>query len=135
MNGPQGFRNKSEEDWRKKLTPEQYNILREKGTEAPFTGKFYKNFEKGMYVCAACGQELFSSDTKFDSDCGWPSFDRSLEGNVTFNNDNSLGMNRTEVLCGNCESHLGHVFEDGPAETTGKRFCINSVSLNFKPQK
>lgn len=129
------LKNMTEEEWKKKLTPEQYNVLREKGTEAPFTGKFYKNSEKGMYVCAACGQPLFSSDTKFDSNCGWPSFDRSLEGNVEFKNDESLGMQRTEVLCKNCGSHLGHVFDDGPKETTGKRFCINSVSLDFKLQK
>jgi len=127
--------NKPEKYWKKKLTPEQYRVLREKGTEAPFSGKFYKNFEKGMYVCGACGQELFSSDTKFDSDCGWPSFDRSLEGNVEFQDDNSFGMERTEVLCKNCGSHLGHVFDDGPKETTGKRFCINSISLNFHPKK
>lgn len=140
------FKSKDEEYWKKKLTPEQYAILRGKGTEAPFSGKFYKNFEKGMYVCGACGQELFSSDTKFDSDCGWPSFDRSLKGNVKFQEYNSLGMHRAEVLCSNCKSHLGHVFDDaprkavfgdagGPKETTGKRFCINSISLNFKPQK
>ncbi|MDP2638501.1 MAG: peptide-methionine (R)-S-oxide reductase MsrB [Candidatus Levybacteria bacterium] len=140
------LKNVTNEEWKKKLTPEQYKVLREKGTEAPFTGKFYKNFEKGMYECAACGQELFYSDTKFDSDCGWPSFDRSLEGNVEFKADNSLGMKRTEVLCKNCGSHLGHVFDDaprkavfgdagGPKETTGKRFCINSISLNFKQQK
>lgn len=125
----------TEEGWKKKLTPEQYRVLREKGTEAPFTGRFYKNFEKGVYMCAACGNPLFSSDTKFDSDCGWPSFDRSLEGNVEFHDDNSFGMQRTEVLCKNCGSHLGHVFDDGPKETTGKRFCINSISLDFKPQK
>ncbi len=125
----------TDEEWKKKLTPEQYAVLREKGTEAPFTGKFYKNFEKGMYACGACGQELFSSDTKFNSDCGWPSFDRSLKGYVELVSDNSLGMQRTEVLCSNCKSHLGHLFDDGPEETTGKRFCINSISLNFKPQK
>lgn len=129
------LKNKHEKYWKKKLTPEQYDVLRRKGTEAPFSGKFYKNFGKGMYVCAACGQKLFSSDTKFNSDCGWPSFDRNLEGNVEFRNDNSLGMQRTEVLCSSCKSHLGHVFDDGPKETTGKRFCINSISLNFKPQK
>ncbi len=128
------FKNLTEEEWKKKLTPEEYRVLREKGTEAPFTGKFYKNFEKGMYKCAACGQDLFSSDTKFDSDCGWPSFDGSLTGNVKFQEDNSFGMQRTEVLCSNCGSHLGHVFDDGPRETTGKRFCINSISLNFKPR-
>lgn len=129
------FKNKLEDYWRKRLTLEQFKVLRERGTEAPFTGKFYKNFEKGMYVCGACGQELFSSDTKFDSDCGWPSFDRSLRGNVELKEDNSFGMQRTEVLCSNCGSHLGHVFDDGPRETTGKRFCINSISLDFKTQK
>jgi len=125
---------KDENYWKKKLTPEQYAVLREKGTEAPFSGKFYKNFEKGMYVCGACGQELFPSDTKFDSDCGWPSFDKSISGNVVLSEDKSHGMSRTEVLCGNCNSHLGHIFDDGPTDT-GKRFCINSISLDFKPQK
>lgn len=118
--------------WKEKLTPEQYRVLREKGTEAPFTGKFNDNFETGMYECAACGQELFSSDTKFHSDCGWPSFDRSLEGNVEFVDDYSHGMHRVEVLCKNCGGHLGHVFDDGPQDTTGKRFCINSAALNFR---
>lgn len=125
----------TEEDWKEKLTSEQYYVLRERGTEAPFTGKFYKHFEKGIYMCGACGQELFSSDTKFNSDCGWPSFDRSLEGNVVFKEDTSYGMERTEVLCSKCGSHLGHIFDDGPQETTGKRFCINSLSLHFKPQR
>ncbi len=125
------LKNKGEDFWKKKLTPEQYHVLREKGTETPFSGKFYKNFEKGMYVCAACGQELFSSDTKFDSDCGWPSFDKSLAGNVQLRDDYSFGMHRIEVTCSKCGSHLGHVFDDGPTET-GKRFCINSVSLDFK---
>lgn len=118
----------------KDLSPQLYHVAFEKGTEAPFSGKFYKHFEKGMYVCAVCGQELFASDTKFDSDCGWPSFDRSLKGNVRFAEDNSHGMQRTEVLCNSCGAHLGHVFDDGPAETTGKRFCINSISLDFKPR-
>lgn len=120
---------------KKKLTPQLYHVAFEKGTEAPFTGKFYKHFEKGMYACAVCGQELFSSDTKFDSDCGWPSFDKSLEGNVKFQEDSSHGILRTEVLCSNCGAHLGHVFDDGPTQTTGKRFCINSISLDFKQNK
>jgi len=127
------MKKKDEAYWKEKLTPEQYRILRESGTEAPFSGKFNDNFETGMYECGACGQELFSSDTKFHSDCGWPSFDRSLEGNVEFVDDTSHGMHRIEVRCNNCGSHLGHVFDDGPTETTGKRFCINSAALNFKP--
>ncbi len=118
--------------WKEKLTPEQYHVLRDGGTEPPGSGKFYKNFAQGVYLCAACEQPLFASDTKFDSDCGWPSFDRSLTGNVELREDRSLGMVRTEVLCSNCGSHLGHVFDDGPKDTTGKRFCINSLSLNFK---
>lgn len=132
MSDVNDFKEMTEEDWKKRLTPEQYNILREKGTEAPFSGKFCKNFKNGMYECAACGNPLFSSETKFDSDCGWPSFDRSLEGNVELHNDNSLGMRRVEVVCKNCGGHLGHLFNDGPKDTTGKRFCINSISLNFK---
>ena len=141
MNNKTDLKNITEEEWRRQLTPEQYKVLREKGTEAPFSGKLYKNFEKGMYVCGACGQELFSSDTKFDSDCGWPSFDKSLEGNVELHKDDSLGMSRIEVLCKNCGSHLGHVFDDPSArsafsgQATGKRFCINSISLNFQAQK
>lgn len=134
MNNANNLKSKPEDYWKKKLTPEQYNVLREKGTETPFSGKFYRNFESGMYECAACGNPLFSSDTKFDSDCGWPSFDKSLEGNVELYSDDSLGMQRTEVVCKNCGGHLGHVFDDGPKETTGKRFCINSISLNFKPK-
>lgn len=110
MDNNKNLKNMTDEEWKKRLMPEQYHVLREKGTEAPFTNKFYKNFEKGMYACSACGQELFSSDTKFDSDCGWPSFDRGLEGNVEFENDDSLGMTRTEVLCSNCKSYLGTCF-------------------------
>ena len=127
-------KNLPDEFWRKKLTPEQYNIVRQKGTEAPFSGAFVNNFETGMYECVACGQQLFSSDTKFNSDCGWSSFDRAVEGNVEFIQDSSHGMHRTEVVCANCGGHLGHIFDDGPKHTTGKRFCINSLALNFKQQ-
>ena len=124
---------KTEAEWKAELTPEQYQVLREKGTERPFTGEYWNTFEEGKYVCAACGQTLFNSDSKFDSDCGWPSFDKAIIGAVTYHDDNSLGMTRTEVLCSNCQSHLGHVFEDGPKETTGERFCTNSVSIKFIP--
>jgi len=129
----------SEQDWKQKLTPEQYAVLRERGTEAPFTGALYKNDQKGMYRCAACGAELFSSDTKFDSGTGWPSFtDVAKEGNVILQEDFSHGMHRTEAICKNCGGHLGHVFDDGPetmpdgTSTTGKRYCINSCSLDFE---
>lgn len=129
-------RNKPNEYWKKNLTLEQYRILREKGTEAAFTGKYVDNHETGMYECAACGHPLFASDTKFDSGSGWPSFDQPVNReHVELREDDSHGMTRTEVVCKNCGSHLGHVFDDGPKETTGKRYCINSCSLAFKPKK
>jgi peptide-methionine (R)-S-oxide reductase len=125
----------SEDDWRDLLTPEQYRVLREKGTEYPFTGKYWNHHGDGTYTCAACGQELFASGTKFESGCGWPSFYDALDqGSVRFEHDRSHGMNRTEVLCSRCGGHLGHVFEDGP-RPTGQRYCINSASLNFRPTK
>ena len=126
---------KTEAEWKKELTPEQYEVLRNKGTERPFTGEYVNNFEKGKYVCAACGNLLFNSDAKFHSDCGWPSFDKAIKGSVTYVDDMSFGMVRTEVNCAKCGGHLGHVFDDGPTETTGKRFCTNSVSVKFIPEQ
>ncbi len=125
---------KSEEDWKKELTPERYKVLRKKGTERAFTGELLKNKEKGMYVCAGCGAELFASDTKYESGSGWPSFWQPAEKeNIEEKGDNSLFTRRTEVLCKQCGGHLGHVFEDGP-QPTGLRYCINSLSLGFKKQ-
>jgi peptide-methionine (R)-S-oxide reductase len=120
------------DEWKEKLTPEQYHVLREKGTEPAFTGKYHDHKKDGMYRCAACGAELFASDAKFDSGTGWPSFDQALPGAVEMHEDNSLGINRTEVTCAKCGGHLGHIFDDGPVDTTGKRLCINSCSLDFE---
>ncbi len=125
---------KAEKDWKKKLTQEQYHILREKGTEAAFSGEYVKFNKKGKYVCAACGNELFNSDTKFDSSCGWPSFYDAKKDAVEFNEDLSHAMKRIEVNCKKCGGHLGHIFDDGP-NPTGKRFCINSIALEFKEKK
>jgi peptide-methionine (R)-S-oxide reductase len=123
---------KTEEEWKKVLSDEQYHVLREKGTEMPYSGKYYLHTEKGMYVCAGCGSELFKSDTKFDAGCGWPSFSDVVDSSkVVYTKDMSHGMVRTEITCAKCGGHLGHVFDDGPAPT-GLRYCINSVSIDFK---
>ncbi len=126
---------KTDEEWRQQLTPEQYRVARQKGTERAFTGEYHDSKEEGVYKCAACGNELFSSDAKFDSGCGWPSFTApNEEENVRTEVDTSHGMVRTEVLCAACDSHLGHVFDDGP-RPTGLRYCINSVVLDLEKQE
>jgi peptide-methionine (R)-S-oxide reductase len=122
---------KTDEEWKAMLTPEQYEVARRKGTERAFTGKYWDFHDQGLYLCVCCGSELFTSDTKYDSGCGWPSFYAPLEeGRITKDVDTSYGMHRTEVMCSRCGAHLGHVFEDGP-QPTGLRFCMNSASLNF----
>lgn len=130
------MRDKTESEWEDELTPEQYHVLREKGTELPFSGEYDSLFDPGTYSCAACGTKLFDSETKFDAECGWPSFYDALPGAVEFHEDDSLGTVRTEVTCATCGGHLGHVFEgEGLGMPTDQRFCINSLSLQFTPDE
>ena len=121
---------KTEEEWKQELSEEQFKVLRQKGTEAPNSGKYNLHFDNGEYQCAACKSKLFESNSKFESGCGWPSFDDAIEGTVEYVQDKTFGMMRTEILCANCGSHLGHVFDDGPTPT-GQRFCVNSASIAF----
>lgn len=122
---------KTEVEWKELLDPENYYVLRQKGTERPHTGKYNLHFEDGTYTCGACHVPLFESNSKFDAHCGWPSFDEALEGAIEYVPDTTLGMKRTEILCANCGSHLGHVFDDGPT-ATGQRYCVNSLSIDFE---
>ncbi len=122
---------KTEGEWRKKLSADEYAVLRQKGTEAPFSGAYVHEKKDGVYRCKACGNALFESGTKFDSGTGWPSFDDAIPGSVILKEDSTYGMKRTEVLCANCESHLGHIFPDGPTKT-GKRYCMNSICLDLE---
>jgi len=123
--------NKTEEQWKNDLTDQEYYVLREKGTDRPSEGGLTSHFEKGTYHCAACNLQLFESNSKFESHCGWPSFDDAIEGTVNYVRDISHGMIRTEIICAACDGHLGHIFDDGPKETTGKRYCVNTSSIKF----
>lgn len=123
----------TEQEWKEKLSEKEYHILREKGTEPPHSGKYNTHFEDGKYYCKGCGELLFDSESKFESNCGWPSFDSSVEGAIEYKKDTTFGMQRIEILCSNCGGHIGHIFDDGPTET-GKRYCVNSLSINFENQ-
>ncbi|PIE49382.1 MAG: peptide-methionine (R)-S-oxide reductase [Flavobacteriales bacterium] len=125
---------KTEAEWKKELSPQEYYVLREKGTDPPGDGGYTKHFEKGTYVCRGCGAQLFKSGSKYESHCGWPSFDDAIPGTIDFTRDTSHGMIRTEITCTKCNGHLGHIFDDGPKETTGKRYCVNTSSIKFVPE-
>ena len=125
---------KTEEAWRKLLSKEEYRVLREQGTEYPHSGAYNSHYEKGTYNCRGCDQPLYASDSKFDSGCGWPSYDQSIEGAIEYRKDSSHGMVRVEIVCSNCGGHQGHVFDDGPT-ASGKRYCVNSVSISFEAKK
>ena len=122
---------KTEAEWKKQLSEQQYYVLRQKGTDRPGDGGYTKHFEKGTYHCAGCGAQLFDSNSKYESHCGWPSFDDAIPGTIEFTKDTTLGMIRTEITCTKCDGHLGHIFDDGPKETTGKRYCVNTSSITF----
>ena len=122
---------KTDAEWQQQLTQQQYYVLRQKGTDRPGDGGYTKHFEKGTYLCAACDAKLFESGSKYESHCGWPSFDDAIPGTIDFTKDTTLGMIRTEITCTNCDGHIGHIFDDGPKETTGKRYCVNTSSLKF----
>ena len=126
---------KSEAEWKKELSPQQYFVLRQKGTDAPGDEGYTKHFEKGTYHCGACNLQLFESGSKYESHCGWPSFDDAIEGTINYILDKSHGMIRTEIVCAACDSHLGHIFDDGPKDTTGKRYCVNTSSIKFVKSK
>ncbi len=125
--------NLTENEWKEKLSEQEYHVLREKGTEPPHSGKYNTHFDKGKYHCNGCGSLLFDSNSKFKSNCGWPSFDSSVDGAIEYIKDTSFGMIRIEILCSNCGGHIGHIFDDGPTQT-GKRYCVNSLSINFEKQ-
>ena len=122
---------KTEAEWQQQLTEQQYYVLRQKGTDRPGDGGYTKHFEKGTYLCAACNAKLFESNSKYESHCGWPSFDDAIPGTIDLTKDTTLGMIRTEITCTKCDGHLGHIFDDGPKETTGKRYCVNTSSIKF----
>ena len=125
---------KSEAEWKAALSPEEYRILRQAGTEYPFTGQYNDHKEKGTYNCKGCGTPLYSSNAKFDSGCGWPSYDKSIDGAIEYRKDTSMGMLRVEILCATCGGHQGHIFDDGPT-ATGQRYCVNSASIDFTPEE